>query len=133
MVAVGMLLFALTLAGFFLLWQGTLFSQRWLLWIFVFAVLGPQIGNQLGWITAEVGRQPWIVYRLLRTSEALSKTVQAGAILSSLVMFAFIYVLLFAVFIYLLDNKIRLGPEEDDLVPSKGPSRMSDLLKGPRA
>ena len=133
MVAVGMLLFALTLIGLFLWWRGTLFSERRLLWIFVFAVLGPQIGNQLGWITAEVGRQPWIVYRLLRTSEALSKTVQAGAVLSSLAMFTFIYALLFAVFIYLLDSKIRQGPEEDDLIPSKGPTCMSDLLKGHRA
>jgi cytochrome d ubiquinol oxidase subunit I len=133
MVAVGVLLFILTLAGIFFWCRGTLFEQRGLLWIFVFAVLGPQLANQLGWITAEVGRQPWIVYRLLRTSAALSKTVQAGAILSSLIMFALIYLLLFAVFIYLLDHKIRQGPEEEDLTPSAGPAGMSELLKGHRA
>jgi len=133
MVAIGVFLFGLTLAGLFFLWRGTLAERRELLWVFVFAVLGPQIANQLGWITAEVGRQPWIVYKLLRTSAALSKTVQAGAILGSLIMFALIYLLLFAVFIYLLDHKIRQGPEEEDLVLPVGPSGMSDLLKGHRA
>jgi cytochrome d ubiquinol oxidase subunit I len=120
MVGVGMLLFGLTLVGLFFLWRGTLGEQRELLWVFVFAVVGPQVANQLGWISAEVGRQPWIVYKLLRTSAALSKTVQAGAILGSLVMFTFIYVLLFAVFIFLLGHKIQQGPDEDDLVPAQG-------------
>jgi len=133
MVAVGFLLFGLTLAGLFFLWRGTLAEQKGWLWIFVFAVLGPQIANQLGWITAEVGRQPWIVYKLLRTSAALSKTVQANTILSSLIMFTLIYLLLFTVFIYLLDHKIRQGPEDDDLSPEKAPARILDLLKGPRA
>ena len=55
------------------------------LWIFVFSVLGPQIANQVGWITAEVGRQPWIVYGILKTSEGLSKAVEAGQVWFSLI------------------------------------------------
>jgi len=111
MIAIGMGLIFLALLGSFFWWKGTLFEHRWLLWIFVFAVLGPQIANQVGWITAEVGRQPWIVYGLMRTSDALSEAVQANAVLASLIMFTLIYILLFTVFIYLLDNKIKHGPE----------------------
>jgi len=111
MIALGMGLILLALLGVYYWWRGTLFEHKWLLWIFVFAVLGPQIANQVGWITAEVGRQPWIVYGLMRTSQGLSEAVGASAVLASLIMFTLIYLLLFAVFIYLLDEKIRHGPE----------------------
>jgi cytochrome bd ubiquinol oxidase subunit I len=133
MVAVGMALLGLSLLGVFFWWRGTLFETSWILRIFVVAVLGPQIANQAGWFAAELGRQPWIVYHLLRTSEALSKTVSSNMIISSLVMFAFIYALLFAVFIFLLDQKIRQGPDADDLTPAAGPALLRDLLGGPRA
>lgn len=112
MVAVGIGLILLNIAGWILLMRGKLFTYRPILWIFVFSVLGPQIANQVGWITAEVGRQPWIVYGLLRTSEALSKLVTANMVLASLIMFSVVYILLFALFIYLLDRKIKQGPEK---------------------
>ena len=67
MIGIGMGLIGLSLLGVFLWWRGSLFETRWLLWVFVPAVLGPQMANQLGWFTAEVGRQPWIVYGLMRT------------------------------------------------------------------
>ena len=111
MIAIGMGLILLALLGIYYWWRDSLFDHTWLLWIFVFAVLGPQIANQVGWITAEVGRQPWIVYELMRTSQGLSEAVSANAVLSSLIMFTVIYLLLFAVFIYLLDEKIKHGPE----------------------
>lgn len=119
MVAIGFMLIAISVLGVFLWWKGTLFKHRWLLWIFVFSVLLPQIANQIGWITAEVGRQPWIVYGLMRTSEGLSKAVQEGQVWYSLIMFTLIYIGLFILFIYLLDNKIQHGPEEADLIPSE--------------
>ena len=112
MVTVGMLLIIVSLLGALYLWRGKLFETRWLLWIFVFAVLGPHIGNQLGWIAAEVGRQPWIVYGMLRTSDALSAVVPAGEVIPSLVLFGLIYTLLFILFVFLLNEKIRHGPEE---------------------
>lgn len=62
MVALGVLFVALTLYASFLRWRGRLFETRWLLWVFVFAVIGPVAANQLGWAAAEVGRQPWIVH-----------------------------------------------------------------------
>lgn len=114
MVAIGFALIALTLLGLFAWWRGALTRWRWLLWVFVFAVLGPQIANQLGWFTAEVGRQPWIVYGLLRTSDGLSKVVTAEHIVASLVMFSIVYALLFAVFVFLLHQKIVHGPDEPD-------------------
>ncbi len=119
MVAIGFGLIALSILGVFLWWRGSLFNHKWLLWIFVFSVLGPQIANQVGWITAEVGRQPWIVYGLLRTSEALSKAVEANQIVFSLILFTIIYILLFVLFIYLLDQKIKHGPEEPDTIESE--------------
>jgi cytochrome d ubiquinol oxidase subunit I len=118
MVGIGMALLALALAGCLLCWRGRLFAQRWLLWILVFSVLGPQLANQAGWFAAEMGRQPWIVYGLLRTSEGLSAVVKAEAVLTSLVLFTLIYLLLLAVFIYLLNDKITHGPDEADLTPS---------------
>jgi len=103
-------------------WRGKLFEQRWLLGILVLSVLGPQLANQLGWASAEVGRQPWIVYGLLRTSDSLSKVVSGQVIVTSLILFSLVYALLFAVFIFLLNHKIQHGPDEADLVPV-GPLR----------
>jgi cytochrome d ubiquinol oxidase subunit I len=117
MVGLGFLLLGLTLLALFLLWRRRLFEQRWLLWVFVFAVVGPFAANQLGWVSAEVGRQPWVVYGLLRTSDGLSRAVAADAILGSIAMFGIIYLLLFAVWVYVLNDKIQHGPEEAHEVP----------------
>lgn len=118
MVAIGFGLIVVAAFGVFFCWRGVLFRKRWMLWLMVFSVLGPQIANQAGWFAAEVGRQPWIVQGLMRTSEGLSAVVRANTVLASLVLFTFIYVLLFAVFVYLLNDKIQHGPEDADLTPS---------------
>ena len=114
MVAIGMFLIALTLYASFLLWRGKLYNKRWLLHIFVWSVLLPQIANQVGWFAAEMGRQPWIVYKLLRTSEALSKSVSANQILFAIILFTVIYIILFALFIYLMNKKIVHGIDEHE-------------------
>jgi len=119
MVALGMGFIGLTLLASFLWWRGTLFKQRWLLWIFVFAVGGAFLSNQLGWVSAEMGRQPWIVYNLLRTSDALSESVTAGMVLSSIIMFGLIYLLLFVVWVYVLNSKIQHGPEPVAATPGR--------------
>ena len=118
MVGIGFALISVAALGFIYFRKGTLHERRWVLWILVFSVLGPQFANQLGWFAAEVGRQPWIVYGLMRTPEGLSAVVKAEAVVASLVMFTFIYFLLFAVFIYLLNDKIQHGPHDADLIPS---------------
>lgn len=111
MIAIGMLLIGLTLFSLFLWWKGKLFNQRWLMIVFSFSVLLPQIANQVGWYSAEVGRQPWVVYGLLRTSDALSENVKAEQVLFSLILFTVVYVVLFSLFIYLLNKKIQHGLE----------------------
>lgn len=112
MIAIGMIIIGLTLFAMFLWWRGKLFNYKWLLVVFSFSVLLPQLGNQVGWFSAEMGRQPWVVYGLLRTSDALSKSVQANQVIFSLLLFTFIYTVLFALFIYLLNKKIRHGLDE---------------------
>lgn len=95
-------------------WRGTLFTSRWALILLAWSVLFPQLGNQAGWITAEMGRYPWIVQDLLRISEGLSKVVTANQVLGSLIMFGIVYSLLFVLFLYLLNEKIKHGPTEGD-------------------
>ncbi len=111
MVSTGMIMLGLALLGAFFWWRGVLEQQRWLLWLYVPAALLPYIANQAGWVAAEVGRQPWIVWGELRTKDAVSPAVSGGQVLGSIVMFLVIYALLFVLYIYILDSKIRTGPE----------------------
>jgi cytochrome d ubiquinol oxidase subunit I len=118
MVAIGFGMILISALGFLYFWRGSLFDKRWLLWLLVLSVLGPQLANQAGWFAAEVGRQPWIVQGLLRTSEGLSAVVKANTVLAAILLFSAVYLLLFAVFVYLLNDKIQQGPEDGDLIPS---------------
>lgn len=113
----GLMVLILSLA-LYKAWKGKLLETRWLLWLMVFSVFLPQIANQAGWITAEMGRYPWIVQDLLRISEGLSKSVTANQVLGSIIMFGVIYSLLFVLFLYLLNEKIQKGPtgHEDDTI-----------------
>jgi cytochrome bd ubiquinol oxidase subunit I len=134
MVLLGCSFVALTLLACLFLWRGTLFRQRWLMWIFVFAVVGAVAANEVGWVAAEVGRQPWIVHppvpyehgalvldadgyvaydraRGLRTADAVSRAIGAGQVLGSIAMFGVMYALLLAVWISVLHRTIRTGPE----------------------
>jgi cytochrome d ubiquinol oxidase subunit I len=124
MVGLGMFMLVVTLAGTVLLLRDRLFQRRAVLWLLVFAILAPMAANQLGWIVAEVGRQPWIVYPKydiaasgfapiggLRTAHAASKAVDATEIVISMVLVGITYSLLLIVWLYVLDHKIRAGPE----------------------
>lgn len=119
MILIGGFLFLVVIVGCWFWWRGRLFDTssrftRWFLVVLVLSVLGPQIANQAGWFTAEMGRQPWIVYELLKTSQAFSRVVTAEHIVFSLALFAFVYTLLFAVFVYLLTRKIQHGPDDEE-------------------
>jgi cytochrome d ubiquinol oxidase subunit I len=139
MVGLGMLFIASTLYGSWCLWRRTLFQKRWLLWYFVFAVGLAFVANETGWISAEVGRQPWVVYPTpdatgaitggLRTSEAVSEVVTAPMVLGSIIMFGFLYVLLFVLWVFLLDRTIKKGPEAQ-LLPlrAKADTAVSSVL-----
>jgi cytochrome d ubiquinol oxidase subunit I len=120
MVAIGLILILLSLTGTVYWLLGRLQRSRWLLWTLVFSAGLPQAANQLGWLSAEVGRQPWIVYGLLRTRDGVSKVVSAGETVASLIMFGVVYLLLFALFLYILDHKIRVGPVEEEAVLNEG-------------
>ena len=110
MVMLGMLFIALGALGLFLLRRGKLFDSRWYLWCALLAVPLPFVANELGWITAEVGRQPWIVYQVMKTADAISPNVSAGHILASLAIFGTIYAGLFAAWLWLIVRKIKQGP-----------------------
>jgi cytochrome d ubiquinol oxidase subunit I len=147
----------------FFRWRGTLFEKRWLMWVFVFAVIGPFAANQTGWVAAEVGRQPWIVHPParsvgddgqvtehlwrggearaenlitgpngvvaypmvtvpledgnmhtqvagLRTDAGVSEVLEAEQVWFSIVMFGLVYILLFVMWVFILDRKIKAGP-----------------------
>ncbi|MDE3167522.1 MAG: cytochrome ubiquinol oxidase subunit I [Acidobacteriota bacterium] len=135
MVMLGVAFIGLTVLASWLRWRGKLFEQRWLLKIFVFAVAGPVLANELGWAAAEVGRQPWIVnpgvvrdaagepaldsagmirYKLeegLLTRDAVSESVKGGEVLASIIMFSAVYGLLLLVWLYVLNDKIQKGPQ----------------------
>jgi cytochrome d ubiquinol oxidase subunit I len=138
MVALGMGFIGLTLLACFFWWRGSLFRQRWLLWLFVPAVLGAYAANEAGWITAEVGRQPWSVYppvprtadgslalgpdgvvhydesQGLRTSDGTSTVVSGSQVLGSIAMFGLLYALLLAVWLFVMNEKIQKGPEPEE-------------------
>lgn len=92
--------------------KGTLEQSRGLLIALILSVAAPVIANQAGWVSAEMGRYPWIVYNLLRISDGLSKAVTANMVLTSMIMFTTVYFFLFLMFIYLLHQKIKHGPQE---------------------
>ena len=138
MVALGFLFIGLTTLASFLLWRNKLFDKRLLLWVFVFAVITPFISNQLGWASAEVGRQPWIVHppiqwtengelevnekgvyeynekEGLRTVDGVSPAVSSNQVLGSIIGFSLLYILLGFIWLFLLDQKIKKGPEPVD-------------------
>jgi cytochrome d ubiquinol oxidase subunit I len=120
MIGIGMMFIVSTLYASYLRFRDQLFEKRWLLWYFVFAVLFAFAANEAGWVTAEVGRQPWIVYPTLhdgqlsgglRTSRAISEAVTAEQVLGSIIMFGVIYLFLFVLWLMLLNDKIQHGPE----------------------
>ncbi|MDH7912761.1 cytochrome ubiquinol oxidase subunit I [Winogradskyella sp. SYSU M77433] len=119
MVFIGMFFIGLTLYASYLWWKGKLFERKWLLRIFAFSVLLPQIANQVGWFAAEMGRQPWVVYGHLRTNQAFSQEVSSNQILFSLILFFVVYAILFLLFLYSVDKKIKHGPYEEAQNPDE--------------
>ncbi|MCH9608985.1 MAG: hypothetical protein S4CHLAM45_02740 [Chlamydiales bacterium] len=110
----GMMLFA-CIFGWIAWIRSPTFERKgkWALWFCVFSVLFPEIANQVGWYTAEIGRQPWVVYGIMRTSEGVSSHLLPGQIIFSLILFVLIYILVFTMFIYLLDRTIKKGPYDE--------------------
>jgi cytochrome d ubiquinol oxidase subunit I len=94
-----------------MLWRGALFRARWMLWILMLAVPLPFIANTAGWTTAETGRQPWLVYDLLRTDAGFSSNVSAANGLFTLLGFMGVYAMLSIFYLFLLHRELDRGPE----------------------
>lgn len=109
MVILGMWFILLTLVGLVQLFRGKLWTSRWLLLLMLISLPLPVVACQFGWVAAEVGRQPWVVWGEMRTSEAFSTTVSVGEAWFSLLMFCCIYSLLLALYLFLLNKEVKHG------------------------
>ena len=110
MVSLGMMFIGLGLLGAWLLWTGKLYTAKWYLFWLPFLIPLPHLAHETGWITAEVGRQPWIIQGLMKTAKASSVVVSAGEIAFSLIMFGLVYLLLFVMFVRLFVKIVKQGP-----------------------
>ncbi len=111
MIALGSFFILFSMVAMWLYYVKHIYKARWFLWLTIFIIPLPHLANETGWIAAEVGRHPWAVFRVLRTSDAASVVVPGEQILFSLLMFGAIYLTLFLVFVYLLVKFIKKGPD----------------------
>ncbi|GFD82285.1 cytochrome ubiquinol oxidase subunit I [Tenacibaculum sp. KUL118] len=111
MVGLGTIFIALMLASIVQLFRKKLYQTKWILWSLLFMIPFPYIANTTGWYTAELGRQPWLVYNLLRTSAGASPTVSSGNTLFTLLGFIGLYLLLGMLFLILVGKIINKGPQ----------------------
>ncbi|HTX37910.1 MAG TPA: cytochrome ubiquinol oxidase subunit I [Bryobacteraceae bacterium] len=113
MAGLGTIFVAVMAGALFLLWRGALYRTRWMLWILLLCVPLPYIANTAGWMTAETGRQPWLVYGLMRTADGDSHYVNAGNGLFTLLGFMGLYAILAILFLFLVSRTIAHGPVEE--------------------
>lgn len=121
MAGLGTIFVAVMAVAAFLLWRRKLYESRWMLWIMMLCAPLPYVANTAGWMTAEIGRQPWLVYGLMRTTEGFSKYVSAGNGLFTLLGFMGLYTVLAVLFLYLVQHEIAHGP---------GPAGDADVAAG---
>jgi cytochrome d ubiquinol oxidase subunit I len=115
MVGLGTAFIAIMVISVLLLWQGRLFQARWMLWILLLSFPFPYIANTAGWLTAELGRQPWLVYGLMLTADGYSKNVSAGNGMFTLLGFMGMYLVLGLLFVFLIRREIEHGPEAEPI------------------
>lgn len=107
MVALGIYFILLMLYGAFNLYRNSLWKKRMFLSLLVWSVPLPIAAAQLGWIAAEVGRQPWIVYRVMRTGDGVSRTLSSGDVATSVILFSLFYTFLGILYIYIILREIK--------------------------
>jgi cytochrome bd ubiquinol oxidase subunit I len=110
MAGLGTILVAIALAALLLSWWGRLERSRPMLWILLIVFPLPYIANTAGWMTAELGRQPWLVYGLFRTAQGSSPSVHSGTVLFTLMGFCGLYFVLGVLFLFLIGREIAHGP-----------------------
>ncbi|MCS7023170.1 MAG: cytochrome ubiquinol oxidase subunit I [Bryobacteraceae bacterium] len=123
MIGLGTLFIALMLAATFQLYRGKLFESKPLLWALMLALPFPYIANTAGWLTAELGRQPWVIYGLMRTRDGFSPHVSAGNTMFTLLGFMGLYLLLGILFLFLMAREIEHGPSYSPVVGSENEVR----------
>jgi cytochrome bd ubiquinol oxidase subunit I len=111
MVGLGTIFMAVMVVAAFLLWRDKLYEVRWMLWLLMLCAPLPYIANTAGWMTAEMGRQPWLIYGLMRTSEGASPMVGAGNVWFTLLGFMGMYGVLAILWLFLVWREIEIGPE----------------------
>ena len=111
MVGLGTLLIVLMLLAILALWRGRLYENRPLLWALLLALPFPYIATTAGWMTAELGRQPWLIYGVMRTAAGVSPRVSAANGLFTLLGFMGLYLVLGILFLFLVRREIEHGPE----------------------
>jgi cytochrome d ubiquinol oxidase subunit I len=116
MVGLGTIFIAVMVVSALLLWREKLFHTRWMLWILMLSAPLPYIANTAGWMTAELGRQPWLIYGLMRTARGASPRVVAGNAWFTLLGFMGMYTVLAMLWLFLIYREIEIGPE-----PEKNP------------
>jgi cytochrome d ubiquinol oxidase subunit I len=124
MITLGTMFIVLMACASFQSWRGRLESTPWLLWILMLAFPFPYIANTLGWMTAELGRQPWLIYGLFHTRDGYSKVVSNGDTIFTLIGFVGLYFVLGLLFLFLIGREIDRGPDEVLVASAAGaPSR----------
>src|SRR5271169_499086 len=113
MVGLGTIFIAVMVVAALLLWREKLYDSRWMLWALMLCVPLPYIANTAGWMTAELGRQPWLIYGLMRTAQGVSPRVTAGNAWFTLIGFMGLYTVLGILWLLLFYREIELGPEPD--------------------
>jgi cytochrome d ubiquinol oxidase subunit I len=111
MVGLGTMFIAVMLLAAVMLWRRKLFTSRWMLWVLMLSFPFPFIANTAGWMTAEIGRQPWLIYGLMRTQEGFSPTVSSGNVLFSLLGFMGMYFVLGILYLFLIWREVEHGPK----------------------
>jgi cytochrome d ubiquinol oxidase subunit I len=124
MVGIGFIMIALGLTGAVLWLMGRLYTTSWFLRAMVLASPLGFIAVLAGWFVAEVGRQPWVVYGLLRTADAVSP-VPGGSVLTSIILFVVVYGIVFGAGIFYMGQLVRRGPDQTPPVPEKGEADLS--------
>jgi cytochrome d ubiquinol oxidase subunit I len=120
MVGLGTIFLAMMLLGALLWWRKRLFTAKWFLWILMLLLPFPYIANEAGWVVTEVGRQPWLVWGLLKTANGYSTTVVAGQTIFTILVFFLMYTLLIILYLFLVGRQIHLGPEGAVHTPEAG-------------
>jgi cytochrome d ubiquinol oxidase subunit I len=121
MVGLGTLFLVLLVASAVQLWRGRLMQSRGLLWTLMLAIPFPYIATTAGWTTAELGRQPWLIYGLMRTANGTSPRVSAGNTLFTLIGFSGLYFVIGILFLFIVGREIAHGPGGGHLEPGKHP------------